>query len=62
MAKWWLVARHEYLKITRKRSFLISTLAIPASIVIIMALVIGALLIGADRRPIGYVDQAGLLL
>jgi ABC-2 type transport system permease protein len=61
MAKWWLVARHEYLKITRKRSFVISTLAIPGAIVIIMALVIGVMLISMDGRPIGYVDQAGVL-
>ena len=61
MAKWWLVARHEYLKITRKRSFVISTLAIPASIVIMLALVIGVIVLSMDRKPIGYVDRAGVL-
>lgn len=61
MRKAWLVAKHEYLKITRKRSFVISTLAIPLSIVVMMSLVIVVLLISTDRRPVGYVDLAGLL-
>ena len=61
MAKWWIVARHEYLKITRKRSFVISTLAIPASIILLMTAVIVVMLISSDRRPIGYVDHAGIL-
>ena len=29
MRKLWVVAKHEYLKITRKRSFLFGTLAMP---------------------------------
>jgi ABC-2 type transport system permease protein len=61
MPKLWVVARHEYVKITRKRSFLLGTLAMPLFFVVIMALTIVALVAGEDQRPIGYVDRAGLL-
>jgi ABC-2 type transport system permease protein len=61
MRKLWTVARHEYVKITRKRSFMLGTLAMPLFFVVIMALTIVALVAGEDQRPVGYVDQAGLL-
>ena len=56
-----MVAKHEYVKITRKRSFLFGTLAMPMFFVAIMALAIVAVVAGEDQRPIGYVDHAGLL-
>ena len=40
MRKFWVVAKHEYLKITRKRSFLLGTLAMPLFFVGITALAI----------------------
>lgn len=61
MHKLWVVARHEYVKITRKRSFLLGTLAMPMFFVAIMALTIVVVAAGEDQRPLGYVDQAGLL-
>jgi len=61
MRKLWVVAKHEYLKILRKRSFLLGTLAMPLFFVGIMALTIVVIVAGEDQRPIGYVDQAGLL-
>src|SRR5512139_2924627 len=61
MHKFWVVAKHEYLKITRKRSFLLGTLAMPLFFVGIMALAIVVVVAGEDQRPIGYVDEAGLL-
>jgi ABC-2 type transport system permease protein len=61
MRKLWVVAKHEYLKILRKRSFLLGTLAMPLFFVGIMALTIIVIVAGEDQRPIGYVDQAGLL-
>ncbi|HSD82289.1 MAG TPA: ABC transporter permease, partial [Anaerolineae bacterium] len=61
MRKLWVVAKHEYLKILRKRSFLLGTLAMPLFFVGIMALTIVVLVAGEDQRPIGYVDEAGLL-
>ncbi len=61
MRKFWVVAKHEYLKITRKRSFLLGTLAMPLFFVGIMALAIVVVMAGENQDPIGYVDQAGLL-
>ena len=60
MHKLWLVARHEYGKIVRKRSFVFGTLATPLFFVAIMAISIITAL-GTDRRPVGYVDRAGVL-
>ena len=61
MRKLLLVARHEYVKITRKRSFLLGTLAMPLFFTAIMAFAIVIAIAGDDQRPIGYVDQGGLL-
>ncbi len=61
MRKLWVVAKHEYLKILRKRSFLLGTLAMPLFFVGIMALTIVVIVVGEDQSPIGYVDEAGLL-
>ena len=61
MRKFWVVAKHEYLKIARKRSFLLGTLAMPLFFVGITALAIIVVIAGEDQSPIGYVDQARLL-
>lgn len=62
MAKTWLVARAEYLDQVRRRSFLVATLAVPLLIVGIMVVsIIIAVRNEQDARPLGYVDQAGLL-
>jgi ABC-2 type transport system permease protein len=60
MRKLWLMAKHEYLRMVRRRSFLVGTLAIPA----LMAVVIGVIIVfemgNRDDRPLGYVDLAGV--
>jgi ABC-2 type transport system permease protein len=61
MPKLWVIAKHEYLKITRKRSFLLGTLAMPLFFVAIMAFAIIMVIASEDQRPIGYVDLAGIL-
>lgn len=61
MPKLWVIAKHEYLKITRKRSFLLGTLAMPLFFVAIMAFAIIMVIASEDQRPIGYVDLAGVL-
>lgn len=62
MAKAWLVARAEYLDQVRRRSFLIATLAIPLLIVGVMAVsILIAVNEDEDARPLGVVDQAGVL-
>ena len=61
MHKLWLVARHEYRKIVRRRAFVLATIGVPIFFVVIMAASILTALGGNDPRPIGYVDQAGVL-
>lgn len=61
MHKVWLIAKHEYVKIARKRTFLIGTIGFPLFFVAIMALSIIVAVAGTDQRPIGYVDRSGVL-
>ncbi len=61
MRKLWVVAKHEFLKITRKRSFLFGTLAMPLFFVAIMVLIVVVIVAGENQNPIGYVDPAGIL-
>ncbi|MBN1933669.1 MAG: ABC transporter permease [Anaerolineae bacterium] len=61
MRKLWLVARYEYLKEARKKSFILTTLGIPLLIVVVMAVSIYVAIRNTDQRPLGYVDQSGLL-
>lgn len=61
MRNLWLVARHEYLKIVKKKSFLLGTLGLPVLIVAVMAV---SVLVAVGQRggqPLGYVDHAGIL-
>jgi ABC-2 type transport system permease protein len=61
MRNYWLVARHEYAKIARKRTFLLSALGFPLLLTVVIAISM-VLAIGADdNRPLGYVDMSGLL-
>jgi ABC-2 type transport system permease protein len=62
MHNFWRIARHEFKTRTGKRSFLISTIAIPVLILVMMGLII--LLtsqLETSTNPIGYVDHSGLL-
>ena len=61
MPKLWVIARHEYLKVTRKRSFVLGTLSMPLFFVVISVLSIVTVLVSEDQRPIGYVDLAGVI-
>ncbi len=61
MPNYWLVAKHEYRQAVGKRSFLITTLAIPLGLALLIAMVILVEIAGEDRSPVGYVDQAGFL-
>ena len=60
MRKLYLVAKHEYLKLVKRRSFLLSTLGIPVLLGIIMAVSIVASLGKRGELPVGYVDKAGV--
>ena len=61
MRNFWLVAKHEYLSTVVRRGFLIMTIAIPVGMVALIAMVILVESMGADDRPIGYVDYSGTL-
>lgn len=57
----WLVAKHEYLKIVRKKSFLLGTLGVPVLIVVVMTVSIIVAVGQRGTKPVGYVDKAGVL-
>jgi len=61
MAKAWIVARHEYVRMVRRRSFLIGTLGFPLLIVVVMAISILVSAGDTDDRPLGYLDLAGVI-
>lgn len=61
MRSLWLVAKHEYLKQVRKRSFLLATLGFPLIIVVVSAVSALVVIRGGDARPVGYVDLAEVL-
>jgi ABC-2 type transport system permease protein len=61
MHKFWLVAKHEYLKTVSRRAFWLGTLGIPALIVVIMAVSIVISVGSVSDKPVGYVDDAGIL-
>lgn len=62
MRKAWLVARHEYLTMVRKRSFVLATLAFPVLIAAFLAFSVWLAQGSSDDRPLGYVDLAGALV
>jgi len=61
MRELWLVARQECLTRIRQRSFLLGLLAIPLVIVVSVGVAIVVSQGGKDSRPLGYVDQSGVL-
>ncbi|HHX66135.1 MAG TPA: ABC transporter permease [Chloroflexi bacterium] len=56
-----IVARHEFLTLVRRRSFILTTLGLPVVFGLIVAIMILVAQFTADPRPIGYVDRSGLL-
>lgn len=62
MRNFWLVAKHEYLKRAGKRSFLIATLGVPLLIILVIGVSIMMAIGGGKDLPLGYVDQAGILI
>ncbi len=61
MRKLWLVAKHEYLNRVRQRSFWLSTLWVPAILVLAMGIGFLTEMNQKEDLPLGYVDQSGLL-
>ena len=57
----WLVARYEYLKAVRRRTFLLMTLGLPVLIVGVMAIAIATTERAGAEGDVGYVDLAGIV-
>ncbi|MGD8398856.1 MAG: ABC transporter permease [Anaerolineae bacterium] len=61
MRNFWLIAKHAYLTTVAQRRFVVLTLAIPVGMALLIVFGIAVALMSEDNRPLGYVDQAGLL-
>jgi len=61
MGNLWKVARAEYARLARKRSFLLSLVGMPIFIGAIMAIAIITAMPKGDARPLGYADLAGVM-
>ena len=61
MGNLWRVAKEEYNRLARKRSFLLSLIGMPIFIGVIVAIAIFTAMPRGDARPLGYVDLAGAL-
>jgi ABC-2 type transport system permease protein len=61
MGNVWKVAREEYNRLARKRSFILSLIGMPIFIGVIVAIAIFTAIPRGDARPLGYVDLAGVM-
>ena len=61
MNKPWQVAKHEYVNAVHRRSFILATLGFPLLFAVIIGLSILIAIDSGDTRPLGYVDESGLL-
>ncbi len=55
----WLVARHEYKRMAKRKGFLLATVGIPALYIIIFIILLFFMRRGSGK-PLGYVDLAGV--
>jgi ABC-type Na+ efflux pump permease subunit len=62
MHNFWIIARHEYRKIALRKGFLISIVGIPLLMFAVMGVSIWVNVSEQDNRPVGYVDQAGIIV
>lgn len=60
MSKMLIVARHEYFRQTRKRSFLFTAFGLPVLFVAVIGLII-VVIASQDIRTVGYVDHTGFI-
>lgn len=61
MRNFWLIAKQEYRRTVVRRGFVLLTAAIPIGMIALVAFAILVEGMGADNRPIGYVDLSGTL-
>jgi len=61
MRNFWLMAAHEYGRMVRKRSFLLSAIGIPLLLILVMGGSIALQLSSQSDLPLGYIDNGDLL-
>lgn len=62
MGRFGLIARHEYLRNVRRRSFLVATFGLPVLIVAMIAVsILTSSISGGEAGSLGYVDKSGVL-
>ena len=62
MGKTWHIIKHEYTRHVREKQFLLSLLSLPGLILAMVLLFFIISLVMGNRSPIGYVDDAGILV
>jgi len=61
MRNFLLIAKHEYLQVVARRGFILTTVAIPIGMALLIAFIILTYTMSQSSLPIGYVDRAGIL-
>ena len=61
MSKFWRIAWQEYSRHVFRRRFLLTLLSVPLMIAFMAVLVIVIIFADSNPKPIGYIDQSGLL-
>jgi len=61
MRKFWRIAWHEYSRHVFRRRFLFALFSVPLLMVLMVVLVIVVIMLNSNPKPIGYIDQSGLL-
>ena len=62
MAKMWLIARYEYGQRVFQKKFIMALVSFPLIIVLMFGLIAFSVSFEKSDRPVGYVDQAGVLV
>ena len=62
MAKMWLIARYEYGQRVFQKKFIMALVSFPLIIVLMFGLISFSVSFEKSDRPVGYVDQAGVLV
>lgn len=61
MNKTWLVIKHEYLRHVKRKRFIMAVLSMPIFILFIIIVGMITVALSFNDKPIGYIDQAGVL-
>jgi ABC-2 type transport system permease protein len=61
MRNFFLIAKREYLQVVARRGFILTTVAIPIGMALLIALIILTVTMTQSSLPVGYVDRAGFL-